>query len=103
MGEVSTLTNLPPHVLRNWEKTYRELKPKKNTAGNRTYTDKDVALIFKIKELVKDQKFTSDGVKKVLKNSGFTQIQQSQTAVNPEMRRDLTEVRNFMNQLLQKL
>ena len=29
MGEVSTLTNLPPHVLRNWEKTYRELKPKK--------------------------------------------------------------------------
>ena len=103
MGEVSTLTNLLPHVLRNWEKTYRELKPKKNTAGNRTYTDKDVALIFKIKELVEDQKFTSDGVKKVLKNSGFTQIQQSQTALNPEMRRDLTEVRNFMNQLLQKL
>ena len=29
MGEVSTLTNLPPHVLRNWEKTYQELKPKK--------------------------------------------------------------------------
>ena len=101
MGEVSTLTNLPPHVLRNWEKTYRELK--KNSAGNRAYTDKDVALIFKIKELVEDQKFTSDGVKKVLKNSGLTRIQQSQTALNPEMRRDLTEVRNFMNQLLQKL
>ena len=62
-----------------------------------------MALIFKIKELVEDQKFTSDGVKKVLKNSGLTRIQQSQTALNPEMRRDLTEVRNFMNQLLQKL
>ena len=70
MGEVSTLTNLPPHVLRNWEKTYQELKPKKNSAGNRAYTDEDVALIFKIKELVEDQKFTSDGVKKVLKNMG---------------------------------
>ena len=62
-----------------------------------------MALIFKIKELVEDQKFTSDGEKKVLKNSGLTQIQQSQTALNPEMRRDLTEVKNFMNQLLQKL
>tara|TARA_B100000575_G_scaffold294643_1_gene312571 strand:+ start:3844 stop:4155 length:312 start_codon:yes stop_codon:yes gene_type:complete len=103
MGEVSTLTNLPPHVLRNWEKTYRELKPKKNTAGNRTYTDKDVALIFKIKELVEDQKFTSDGVKKVLKNSGLTRAQQSQMALEPQMRKDLTEVRIFMNQLLQKL
>ena len=68
MGEVSTLTNLPPHVLRNWEKTYEELKPKKNSAGNRAYTDEDVALIFKIKELVEDQKFTSDGVKSTKKS-----------------------------------
>jgi len=103
MGEVSTLTNLHPHVLRNWEKTYQELKPKKNSAGNRAYTDEDVALIFKIKELVEDQKFTSDGVKKVLKNMDTTQGLPTQTALTPEMRKDLTEVRIFMNQLLQKL
>lgn len=103
MGEVSTLTNLPPHVLRNWEKTYEELKPKKNSAGNRTYTDEDVALIFKIKELVEDQKFTSDGVKKVLKNSGPALTEQSQSSLTPEMRKDLMEVKTFMNQLLQKL
>lgn len=29
MGEVSELTGLAPHVLRNWEKTYPQLKPKK--------------------------------------------------------------------------
>ena len=103
MGEVSTLTNLPPHVLRNWEKTYRELKPKKNSAGNRAYTDKDVALIFKIKELVEDQKFTSDGVKKVLKSMDPTKALHTQSKLTPEMRKDLTEVRIFMNQLLQKL
>ena len=40
MGEVSTLTNLPPHVLRNWEKTYRELKPKKNSAGKIAFLKK---------------------------------------------------------------
>ena len=103
MGEVSTLTNLPPHVLRNWEKTYEELKPKKNSAGNRAYTDEDVALIFKIKELVEDQKFTSDGVKKVLKNSGPALTEQSQSSLTPEMRKDLMEIKTFMNQLLQKL
>jgi DNA-binding transcriptional MerR regulator len=103
MGEVSTLTNLPPHVLRNWEKTYQELKPKKNSAGNRAYTDEDVALIFKIKELVEDQKFTSDGVKKILKNMDPTQGLHTQSALTPEMRKDLTEVRIFMTQLLQKL
>jgi DNA-binding transcriptional MerR regulator len=90
-------------VLRNWEKTYQELKPKKNSAGNRAYTDEDVALIFKIKELVEDQKFTSDGVKKVLKEMDTTQGLPTQTALTPEMRKDLTEVRIFMNQLLQKL
>ena len=103
MGEVSTLTNLPPHVLRNWEKTYEELKQKKNSAGNRAYTDEDVALIFKIKELVEDQKFTSDGVKKVLKNSAPALPEHSQSSLTPEMRKDLMEVKTFMNQLLQKL
>ena len=103
MGEVSTLTNLPPHVLRYWEKTNQEFKPKKNSAGNRAYTDEDVALIFKIKELVEDQKFTSDGVKKVLKNMDLTQGLHTQSALTPEMRKDLTEVRIFMTQLLQKL
>ena len=103
MGEVSTLTNLPPHVLRNWEKTYQELKPKKNSAGNRAYTDEDVALIFKIKGLVEDQKSTSDGVKKVLKSMDPTKALHTQSALTPEMRKNLTEVRIFMNQLLQKL
>jgi len=82
--------------------THYFLKPKKNSAGNRAYTDDDVALIFKIKELVEDQKFTSDGVKKVLKNSGPALPEHSQSSLTPEMRKDLMEVKTFMNQLLQK-
>jgi len=103
MGEVSKLTNLPPHVLRNWEKTYSELTPKKNSAGNRAYTDEDLALIFKIKQLVEDQKFTSEGVKRVLKESEQLAPKQPQSAMTPEMRKDLTEVKIFMEQMLQKL
>ena len=103
MGEVSKLTNLPPHVLRNWEKTYSELTPKKNSAGNRACTDEDLALIFKIKQLVEDQKFTCEGVKRVLKESEQLAPKQPQSAMTPEMRKDLTEVKIFMEQMLQKL
>ncbi|MEL0011628.1 MAG: MerR family transcriptional regulator [Bacteroidota bacterium] len=103
MGEVSKLTNLPPHVLRNWEKTAAERTPKKNRPGNRAYTDEDLALIFKIKQLVEDQKFTSEGVKRVLKESEQLAPKQPQSAMTPEMRKDLTEVKIFMEQMLQKL
>ena len=66
MGEVSELTGLAPHVLRNWEKTYAQLKPKKNSAGNRAYKEEEVQLIFKIKGLLENSKYTSEGVKRVL-------------------------------------
>ena len=63
MGEVSKLTGLAPHVLRSWEKNYSELNPKKNSAGNRAYKEEEVELIFKIKELLEEKKYTSAGVK----------------------------------------
>lgn len=64
MGEVSKLTGLAPHVLRNWEKSFDELSPKKNSAGNRAYKDEEVELIFRIKELLMEKKFTTAGVRK---------------------------------------
>ncbi len=101
MGEVSKLTGLAPHVLRNWEKTYPQLKPKKNSAGNRAYREEEVNLIFKIKELVEVKRFTSDGVKKVL--NGENQPASASNSVSADMKKDLTEMKVFLNQLLEKL
>ncbi len=101
MGEVSELTGLAPHVLRNWEKTYPQLKPKKNSAGNRAYKDEEVQLIFKIKDLLEEKKFTSEGVKKVL--SGENEAIVVNTAVSSDIKKDLTEMKVFLNQLLEKL
>lgn len=101
MGEVSKLTGLAPHVLRNWEKTYPQLKPKKNSAGNRAYREEEVNLIFKIKELVEVKRFTSDGVKKVL--NGENQPSSPSNGVSADMKKDLTEMKVFLNQLLEKL
>ncbi len=42
------------------------MNPQKNRGGNRIYSDKDVKLIQRIKELLRDQRFTIEGAKKIL-------------------------------------
>ena len=102
MGEVSELTGLAPHVLRNWEKTYPQLKPKKNKAGNRAYKEDEVELIFKIKSLIDNEKYTSEGVKKVLVKES-SPLAVSDSSLTADIRKDLTEMKVFLNQLLEKL
>ena len=66
IGEVCKLTGLKSYVLRYWETEFRELKPPKNRAGNRTYRKKDIDTINKIKELLYDKKFTIEGARNQL-------------------------------------
>ncbi len=101
MGEVTKLTGLAPHVLRNWEKTYTQLNPKKNSAGNRAYKEEEVNLIFKIKELLEDKKYTSEGVRKVL--SGQSEVSEPNADLSADLKKDLTEMKIFLNDLLEKL
>ena len=66
ISEVCKLTGLKSYVLRYWETEFRELKPPKNRAGNRTYRKKDIDTINKIKELLYDKKFTIEGARNQL-------------------------------------
>lgn len=63
IGEVSKLTELKPYVLRYWETEFGALKPPKNRAGNRTYRQKDINLILRIKDLLYTRKFTIEGAR----------------------------------------
>lgn len=101
MGEVTKLTGLAPHVLRNWEKTFAQLNPKKNSAGNRAYKEEEVNLIFKIKELLEDKKYTSEGVRKIL--NGDTSEAVDHKDLSADLRKDLAEMKVFLNDLLEKL
>lgn len=101
MGEVSKLTGLEPHVLRNWEKTYSKLNPKKNSAGNRVYKEQELALIFRIKELLHDKKYSSEGVNDIL--NGDKNESESGTELSAEARKDLNEIKVFLGDLLERL
>ncbi len=65
---IDPTTNKPlNHILRYWEKEFSVIKPKK--INNRRYYSKENIEILKIiKYLLKDQKISIAGVKKILKS-----------------------------------
>ena len=68
ISEVSKITSLKQYVLRYWETEFPNLKPKKNSAGNRSYRQSDIDLINKIKYLLYEKKYTIEGAREKLKN-----------------------------------
>jgi DNA-binding transcriptional MerR regulator len=66
ISEVSKITEVEQYVLRFWESEFEQLKPQKNRAGNRIYTNKDIKLIMFIKSLLREKKYTIEGAKQVL-------------------------------------
>lgn len=67
--EVSEMFELNASTLRFWEKEFDVLKPTKNKKGNRLFTQKDIDLLRKIVELVKQKGYTIQGAKDQLKSN----------------------------------
>ncbi|HPN38630.1 MAG TPA: MerR family transcriptional regulator [Melioribacteraceae bacterium] len=107
ISEVSKLAEVEQYILRYWESEFEQLRPSKNRAGNRVYTNEDIKLIFKIKKLLRDEKYTVEGAKRVLID-GSDKIENIDTTSDNEpeveeiidekekLKRDLMELRNFL-------
>jgi DNA-binding transcriptional MerR regulator len=79
ISEVSKITSLKQYVLRYWETEFPELKPAKNRAGNRIYRLADIKLVFLIKKLLYEDKYTIEGARQKLKE--FDNLEPSQIAM----------------------
>lgn len=118
ISEVSKITGLEQYVLRYWETEFEQLKPAKNRAGNRIYTNRDIKLILYIKQLLREERYTIEGAKQVLS----TYIQESETGEQLELlsasapqetsharpaenrlQRDMVEIKKFMEELLVRM
>jgi DNA-binding transcriptional MerR regulator len=66
ISEVSRLTGLEQYVLRYWETEFNQLKPQKNRAGNRIYTNDDIRLILRLKHLLRDKQYTIEGAQQAI-------------------------------------
>ena len=114
ISEVSKIADLEQYVLRYWESEFEQLSPAKNRAGNRIYTNKDIKLILFIKKLLRDERYTIEGAKQVLRNytpdvdTGeqleLIDSQKAKTKIQDnQLREDVTEVKRFLEELLVKL
>lgn len=66
IGEACKILDIQPYVLRYWETEFTSLSPSKSKSGQRTYTEKDLEVIGRIKELLYEEGFTIAGAKKRL-------------------------------------
>lgn len=104
IGEVSDITSVEPHVLRYWETIFKQLSPRKNKAGNRTYREQDITLILKLKELIQDKKYSTAGAQKYIENEqNGDENKISDTNLSFETVKDLKEIRLFLQSLSEKL
>ncbi|MFA7627146.1 MAG: MerR family transcriptional regulator [Candidatus Kapaibacterium sp.] len=67
ISEVSKLVDEEQHILRYWEKEFGEIKPRKNRAGNRVYSIRDLNVIKTVKKLLRDEKLSLKGAKEKIK------------------------------------
>lgn len=63
IGDVCSLTDLKPHVLRYWESQFKFLSPAKNRSGNRVYKAREIEMIQLVKHLLYTEKYTIDGAR----------------------------------------
>ena len=69
ISEVAELTQLQPYTLRAWEKEFACLRPRRARGGkNRAYRERDIGVILLLKRLLYEARYTTQGVKKKLKD-----------------------------------
>ena len=69
ISEIAEMIGLKTHILRYWEGEFPMLKPRKNRAGNRAYTERDIKIVMIIKKLLYEDKYTIEGARKYLKTN----------------------------------
>jgi DNA-binding transcriptional MerR regulator len=66
IGEACKELGIQPYVLRYWETEFPALAPSKSRSGQRVYSEKELEVIRRIKQLLYEEGYTIAGAKKKL-------------------------------------
>lgn len=100
--EVADELNLEPHVLRFWEKEFKQIKPMQRDNGRRYYRESDVQNIRTIQTLLHEQGYTIKGAKAVL--SGKVEARAAAPiASQNSMQAELKALQEGINYLREKI
>lgn len=97
ISEVSKITEVEQYVLRYWETEFEQLSPQKNRAGNRAYTNKDIQIILLIKKLLREQKYTIEGAKKIFNELYQAKLTETDLSKDKLFESDVQEVNKIPN------
>jgi DNA-binding transcriptional MerR regulator len=106
ISEVSDLVGVKPHVLRYWETQFKMLRPRKGRGGARMYRKRDIEVLFDIKQLLYDQRFTIAGARRKIlddKQDGKDQIELPFTKLDREetiraLKKDMESLLHMLKQ-----
>ena len=106
ISEVSDLIGVKPHVLRYWETQFKMLRPKKGRGGARMYRKRDIEVLFEIKQLLYDQRFTIAGARRRIldeRSEGKEQIELPFSKLDREemlrgLKKDMEGLLNLLRQ-----
>jgi len=102
IGEVCSLTDLKPHVLRYWESQFRFLNPAKNRSGNRVYQRREIELILLVKHLLYTDKYTIEGARQCIEL--YRRTGQLKPAAHEAMKAEtVNDLRAGLDQVLRTL
>ena len=66
IGDVERLLKVKVHVIRYWEKEIPLIQPVKDLYGRRMYNGRDLQILFRLKYLLYDRRFTLEGARNQL-------------------------------------
>ena len=66
IGEVEGITGVKAHILRYWEEIIPGFAPQKDISGRRLFSQHELELIFRLKYLIYEKKFTIEGARNQL-------------------------------------
>ena len=96
IGEVATMLDVAPSVLRFWETEFDCIRPTKNRRGTRSYTAHDIELLRRIHYLTRECGYTLEGARYQLRQ---------RPVEDPKMEviNNLQEMRKFLVELKETL
>ena len=93
IGQIEELTGVKSHVLRYWEEVVPGFSPQKDLTGRRTYSQHDLELIYRIKFLINEKKFTAEGAgRQILEEAQIVQE-------NIELIKNIRETREILTKV----
>lgn len=108
IGEVSNLLGLKPYVIRYWETEFSVLKPRKDEGRIRKYSEENVLMLQRIKDMLHNQRFTIEGARQKLKQERAAERYAKKTPtltatqVPENLKQNISEIRSGLMEIINK-